>query len=59
MDSQIDDLFFNNITQLSNEPNNNNDKFNSEEEITTNDKMKSKLPLIILACGLILILFKK
>ena len=58
MDSQIDDLFFNNITQLSNEPNNNN-KNNTEEEITTNDKMKSKLPLIIFACGLILILFKK
>ena len=58
MDSQIDDLFFNNITQLSNEPNNNN-KVNTEEEITIDNKMKSKLPLIILACGLILILFKK
>jgi hypothetical protein len=58
MDSQIDDLFFNNISQLSNEPNNNN-KVNTEEEITTNDKMKSKLPLIILGCTLILILFKK
>ena len=58
MDSQIEDLFFNNITQLSNEPNNNN-KVNTEEEITTNDKIQSKLPLIIIGCTLILILFKK
>jgi hypothetical protein len=57
MDSQLDDLFFNSITELSNEPTNNN-KVTTEDD-KTNDKMKSKLPLIILGCTLILILFKK
>ena len=59
MDSQVDDLFFNNITQLSNDLNNNNDKVKPEEEMIIDNKMKSELPLIILACGLILILYKK
>jgi hypothetical protein len=65
MDSQIDELFFNNITQLSNETNNNNTTTNNntrvqtEEEMVSNNKIQSKLPLIILGCGLILILFKK
>ena len=57
MDSQLDDLVFNDIKELSNEPTNNN-KATTEND-KTNDKMKSKLPLIILGCTLILILFKK
>ena len=46
MDSQVDDLFFNNITQLSNDLNNNNDKVKPKEEMIIDNKMKSELPLI-------------
>ena len=57
MDSQIEELFFYNINNTSSDAN--NDKVIKAEEPTTIDnKMKSKLPLIILGCGLILILFK-